>query len=315
MTTSTARQDALETFDALPLRVGWCPACGAQPARFRAPLADLPWLSECGGCGIRFADPQPRDEELDRIYDGAYFEAFGDLGAGQEAYRGMLRVRANDLLAIAERRMKPGRLLDVGCGVGELLSVATGRGWTAAGVERNGRATQSTERRTGAKVWGCVFEDAPLEEESFELITLTDVLEHLRDPTAVLKRVHSLLSPGGMLLVTTIDVRSAAAAGLGAAWWHYHRDHLWYFHRRALCRLAGASGFAQVRCTRMRKPLALDYVAAILARNENVGWQAATARLIRRVLPRWMRRVAWRLPEGLLLIAMKSRVVEGETAV
>lgn len=100
------------------------------------------------------------------------------------------------------------RVLDVGCGTGFLLEQLAGRGFTGVGVDlspesiaiaRQRLADLGAADRLRAET-GSAYEppDGP-----FELITLTDVLEHLEDPRACLRALHDRLAPGGLLVIST----------------------------------------------------------------------------------------------------------------
>ena len=181
---------------------------------------------------IVFADPQPTGCELVTIYDRRYYEHFGYVATQADGpYRSMKRAGCERLMEIAEAFVRPGRLLDAGSALGDLLLVAKLRGWEVRGVELNAFAVAQAERVVpGASVAGCL-EDFAAPPGSFDLITCADVLEHLRRPDRSLRRMHELLRPDGGLLIATIDTGGWPARLCGSRWVHYHRDHLWYFNR------------------------------------------------------------------------------------
>lgn len=284
-----------------PIPVERCILCGSNDFQTVLPVA-LPWVQECRDCGLQFAHPQPSDAELAEIYDADYFGTFG-FGEDDEAYRELKQAGAERMLGLAQRHFAIGRLLDVGSALGDLLFAARRRGWEAIGVEPTAFAVQECEKLAPGRVVEGSIEDYWPEDGLFDVITCNDVLEHLRRPDAALRKFRRLLRPGGGLIVTTIDVHSLPARLLGRRWVHYHRDHLWYFSRRVLARLARAAGLEVIACERARKLYHLNYVLAILERSPNFSLLAQAARLARRSLPYTLRRNTFLLREGLLLVA------------
>lgn len=286
-------------------------ACLCGGSDFDRPYPNqLDWLWRCRECGQRFTFPQPTDDELADIYDGGYFETFGYSERNGEAYRAMARRRAAELLRTAERDFPPGRLLDVGSGLGDLLSAAGARGWTARGVEANPYAVEMC----GEDAAVCSIEDfKPDSSGRFDLITCIDVIEHLRRPDIVLRKLHRLLHPGGGLLVTTPDVRSLASRLAGRRWPHYHRDHLWYFHRQGLRRLVEDAGFEIIRCGRAKKVFTLSYLLNILSRHERSAAIRTFSRWALKGTPRWFATRPFRLREGLIVIARRREEWGGDS--
>ena len=87
------------------------------------------------------------------------------------------------------------------------------------------------------------FLKVPL-EPGFDVITMFDVIEHVRDPLAWLVRARELLAPGGLLVIETGDVASAWARLLGRHWYFLDPpQHLWYFTGDGLEALLARAGF------------------------------------------------------------------------
>lgn len=111
----------------------------------------------------------------------------------------------------------PPRLLDVGCGTGFLLEQLAGRGFSGVGVDLSPESVAIAQKRLEelgaadrlrAEV-GSAYEPP---DGQFELITLTDVLEHLEDPRACLRALRERLAPGGLLVISTPNRRSLPGA-------------------------------------------------------------------------------------------------------
>ncbi len=186
-------------------------------------------------------DPLPSPAAAIAQYDAAYFR--GDAGyrdyAGEErVFRAEFRRRIRRVDAGGRR----GRLLDVGAATGAFLVEARARGFEVAGVEPSPAA--ATARARGLDVLEGPLEAAQFSTSSFDVVTIQDVLEHVVDPRAALRRVGGWLAPRGRLVVTVPDFGGWWARLSGARWpMITPREHLHYFTRRTLRALLRAEGF------------------------------------------------------------------------
>jgi 2-polyprenyl-3-methyl-5-hydroxy-6-metoxy-1,4-benzoquinol methylase len=159
-------------------------------------------LRRCVGCGLLGMDP--RTAEGDGDYAAAYFEKnyLARAAHWREANRHWSRRVLTPLGG-------PGtRLLDVGCGLGLLLSVAP-PGWIAVGLEPGEGAAELARRELGVQVRRQHLETLD-PAERFDVITFFDVIEHLVDPIAALRRAAAHLSPGGAIVVKVPDISARA---------------------------------------------------------------------------------------------------------
>lgn len=129
-----------------------------------------------------------------------------------------LQSRMALVLETVDRYARPGgRALDIGCGTGFLLERLAQRGFSGVGVDLSPESVEIAQARLAelgaadrlqAQV-GSAYEppDGP-----FDLVTITDVLEHLEDPGACLRAAHDRLAPGGVVVVSTPNRRSLHGA-------------------------------------------------------------------------------------------------------
>jgi SAM-dependent methyltransferase len=94
---------------------------------------------------------------------------------------------------------KRGRYLDVGCGCGEWLWAAQTAGWDYEGVDPSSMYIDLARRKLGVRGRAVTLEQAGFEDNSFDAISLSSLLEHLYDPYATLLEVSRVLRPGGLL--------------------------------------------------------------------------------------------------------------------
>jgi SAM-dependent methyltransferase len=184
-----------------------------------------------------FADAFPGPEQLEQHYGG-----YPRLPVTSKITFG----RYEELLDGFEPERQLGRLLDVGCGVGDFLLRAKSRGWKVDGVELEARARAICAER------GLDVQPAPLAPEqyepgSFDVVTALEVLEHMVNPRRELELIAGLLRPGGVLYVTTPNFSSLTRRLLGPRYEVIcFPEHLGYFRTSTLDRLLTEGGLSRV---------------------------------------------------------------------
>ena len=175
----------------------------SEYARQDPPLAEYSGarvdIVECRDCG--FAQPAALPA-LPSFFDRMYDQRWSDDWIAREHQAGYKDAIFADVLAALARRLprERRRLLDVGAHAGRFIATARRAGWQAEGLELNPKTAAFAATATGAPVHqGNVHTfDA---EAAYDAVTLTDVLEHIPQPRAVLRRVARYLAPGGWVAV------------------------------------------------------------------------------------------------------------------
>jgi 2-polyprenyl-3-methyl-5-hydroxy-6-metoxy-1,4-benzoquinol methylase len=217
---------------------------------------------------VEFLWPQPGGDELRTRYSADYYRAWGleDIRRDDEALRRMKTATFALRLDTIARHRGPRRLLDVGCATGYLLELARRRGFEPYGIELSPVAAAVARERLPAERIHCgTLRDHPFPEAYFDAVAMCDVLEHEPDPGAALGAAYRLLQDGGVLALTTPDLDSVSRRLMGRRWTHYKREHLFYFRRRTVARLAAAGGFEVLEAGAAHKALTLSYVQSQLA--------------------------------------------------
>jgi SAM-dependent methyltransferase len=168
------------------------------------------------------------DSDLAAFYPNTY--APFDVPQGLLANAMSLLQRARDrrfpLSTMSEGR--PGVLLDVGCGRGDLAASWTDSGWRVLGVEPAPQAARVAQSR-GAEIVGTTLADAQVEMRSLDAVVFRHSLEHVTDPRADLARAHDVLRPGGRLAVILPNWGSWQRRAFGDRWFPLelprHRTH------------------------------------------------------------------------------------------
>ncbi len=180
-----------------------CPVCGSNDARrvgFRGGRAHQNGagvecsIVRCRKCSHQYPNPMPFPSgTLDEVYVNAddYFKGH-DIEAKKQ-------LGLSAMLEFEERLGRKGNFLDVGCGVGELLWAARESGWDAIGVDPSEEFIEVGRRELGVEGMATTLEDAAFPDASFDVVSMSSIIEHVYDPYSLLREVHRVLRPGGWL--------------------------------------------------------------------------------------------------------------------
>ncbi len=213
-------------------------------------------IVQCTRCWLVFQNPQPDPAAVLAAYEEVVDERYAEEREGRvHTFRRALRE--------LEEYAAPGRLLDVGAHLGVFIEVARAAGWEAEGIEPSRWAVAEARARGIPITCGALaeFDAAP---GTFDAVTMWDVIEHLPDPLAELRRAHELLRPRGTIAISTMDVEAPIARLLGRRWPWYMEMHLIYFSRRTLARMVETAGFEVLNVRRHRRIVRLAYLVSRL---------------------------------------------------
>ncbi len=189
-----------------------CPACGASA---REELGEKNGLrvGACRDCGTLYArhrEAGAGGDGEDYDYDAYYHEA--NLSVPDFISR-----RLDEIFESFAPHRKSNRLLDVGCGAGSLLEAARRAGWDAEGTEVSRPAVEHV-RAEGFKVFHGELAEANYPEGHFDVVTASEIIEHVPEPLPMLKEIARILRPGGLFWATTPHGRGLSARVLGIRW-------------------------------------------------------------------------------------------------
>ena len=178
--------------------------------------------------------PQPSMEDLGKYYESEDYISHTDSKRSlfEKLYHFIKNIALkNKLNLINSLQSNKGRILDIGAGTGDFLSVAKSNGWQTTGVEPSDRA------KTIAINKGVSFVEQTneLENHSFDVISMWHVLEHVPDLDKQIKELKRLLKPTGSLIIAVPNFKSFDAKHYGKFWAAYDVPiHFWHFSKTAI---------------------------------------------------------------------------------
>lgn len=244
----------------MPSDMPICHICGQSNyvSRYSFESCDI---VRCQNCGFMWLNPQPSEEDVKLVYDSTYFENNNFLNNNRELlygyvdyilervnkqvqYQNIIRKVRGLILTDGQSNSRQ-RWMDIGCGLGYLLDSAYDFDFDVFGTELNPFAITELRRRYNFEVDSRPLTDSAYDDQRYDVISMTDVIEHLHDPRHMIRRMHELTNPNGIIIITTMDSDSFTSVLLGKRLEDFRRtrEHLYFFSRPTIHRLLEEEGF------------------------------------------------------------------------
>ena len=216
-----------------------CVACGSSKARPLGVKNEFEVVA-CLECDSVYTPYSP-------WYSSALFYTGFYLNADELSPPAFVNTRLEEITAEFSPYRENNRLLDVGCGAGNLLQAARKNGWNAQGLDVSAGAVKHV-RSLGFEVFEGELQDAGFPSGHFDVVTAAELLEHMFDPRPLLNEVARVLRPGGLFWTTTPHARGLSGRLLGLKWrCVWPPEHLQLFSVRGLTKLLREAGFRRLR--------------------------------------------------------------------
>lgn len=231
-----------------------CPWCGSNKAQINLWLKDEFLtkkdfhICECLNCGLLYTMPRPSKEKIGAYYksDEYYSHQENKKGFVPRLYEAIKKINLKHKFRLASRDLPVGKLLDIGCGVGDFLHLAEHNGWQCTGVEPSEEAREIARQRIkGDLLYSEDLEQLP--DQSFDLITMWHVLEHVDDLKWQVAQLQRLIKPNGRIVIAVPNYRSYDGRFYNAYWAAYDVPrHLNHFNKTVLTKIFKTSGLSLV---------------------------------------------------------------------
>jgi SAM-dependent methyltransferase len=219
-----------------------CSLCGAEDSRLVFTRKDFTYrISEdefcvvrCRQCGLVYVNPRPTEGEIQNYYTEDFYST---------------TIAADELLRQKERQLllkyryvqdlQPGKLLDIGCSKGEFLLYMQQKGWEVYGSD----FSTKPPNLFGLDIFYGDLDNADYTPQSFDLVTLWAVFEHVYYPRRILAQANRFLKPGGRIVLLVTNFNSFPARLMR------HDDiprHTTLFTKRTLSEMLRRTGFVPI---------------------------------------------------------------------
>jgi len=186
--------------------------------------------------GFLVTTPLPDVSELAKYYETEEYISHTDTKRNlfEKVYHLVREYAIKNKVALLNKEQAKGRLLDIGCGTGDFLAAAKNNGWSVTGIEPNKKARALANAKTDNKVFD-ILKLESLQTDSFDVITLWHVFEHLPDLDTHVKVFRKLLKPNGSLIIAVPNHKSFDAEYYKQFWAAYDVPrHLWHFSQSSI---------------------------------------------------------------------------------
>lgn len=194
-------------------------------------------IQACINCGFKFTNPRPSEEEIGRYYESPDYISHSNTKRGilNKTYQ-LVRKYAIDGKVKMLEALKPEHktILDIGSGTGEFLSALKKAGWETMGLEPNEKARQFAQQHYRLKI-SHTSQIVEEETNSWDIITMWHVLEHVHRLGEMLKQLKRILKKNGTLVVAVPNVTSFDADLYKKEWaafdvprhlYHFSKEHI-----------------------------------------------------------------------------------------
>jgi len=222
-----------------------CPVCDVDDSTWVFSKAGFDFV-KCRHCGLLHVNPQLTASTQDSIYKQSK-TAEHWIKVQQKNKEQSWNADRKYLPALSELASlypQRGKLLDVGCSIGQFLTLARDAGWSVQGIELNADAAAIARRDYGLSIIEKKIEEAGIDDGEFDVVTLWGVFEHLTDPNGMLKSIRRILKKDGLvlffvpnghsLIIRLSREHNSTVSG---------RAHLWYFTPATMGKMLQKNGF------------------------------------------------------------------------
>lgn len=233
-----------------------CPACSSMACETLYSIShnsDESFIYLCKSCSLKFLHPlilsERNDRQMDSIVDAELFSS----KLLQKLHKCLIVGREiKKVQTLLGRRYFS--LLDIGCGTGLIAAMWAEQGAEVTGLEPSANRSRFAREQRGLRVLDTFVEDLD-QGETFDVVTIRHVLEHLENPRSTLDNIRSHLRTDGLLVVIVPNIDCLGRYLFGTRWSWILPWHCLFFNPRSLRRIVEQAGFHVEKLYQTPSPL------------------------------------------------------------
>jgi len=289
-----------------------CDFCGADDYTKRYEKRGF-WMVQCNKCGLVYTNPRLKQEKIAALYDADYFQGHGFDKSIDYVKDVKEHTKKDDftledwdcdnILSLLPPSTNPNnfKLLEIGCGTGVFLDKAKKHGFDCYGLELSEYAANFV-RNMGIPVETKSIEDANYPPNSFDVVVMREVIEHLPHPLESLQTIHSWLKPGGVLFMATGNYDCPERILRKSDWFYFMPEgHLNIFSNRTMCNYLQKVGFRKIDVTNQGDKL----MEMLRSKNIITSGEAKPRNIFKRLVFLSVRGVNHFISSGMRIYAVK----------
>lgn len=211
-------------------------------------------IQECLNCGLLFTEPRPPKDKIGDYYKSEEYYSHKENKKGfiPKLYESIKAINLKNKYKIATNGKSAGKLLDIGCGVGDFIHTAEEQGWQCTGVEPSQDAKAIAKKRIKAEILSSEdLEQIP--NETFDVITMWHVLEHVDDLKWQMAQLQRLIKKGGRIVIALPNYKSYDATFYKEKWAAYDVPrHLNHFNKDTLVKIFKTNDLNLVKTDKLK---------------------------------------------------------------
>lgn len=253
-----------------------CPVCNSSRIAYFLSSQDYFLTQEsfsidkCLDCETKFTNPRPTEINIPQYYESDDYISHSDSPKGliDKLYYFIRKYSISSKVRLVKKYVKSGKALDVGCGTGQFLNELKNKGFEVTGIEPNNSARKIASDSFGLTVYN-EEKINELKKNSFQVISLWHVLEHVKDLNQRIQQLKKLLAPNGVVIVAVPNPDSWDAKHYGKFWAAYDLPrHLYHFNSSSIQNLFKKAGFILIE----KRPLYFDsFYISLLSEKYKAG--------------------------------------------
>jgi 2-polyprenyl-3-methyl-5-hydroxy-6-metoxy-1,4-benzoquinol methylase len=223
-----------------------CPICESKNLKNHLEITDY-FLSKerfsiqkCAACGFLLTNPRPAKESIESYYKSVNYISHSNKKKGLFAglYQMARKLNLSSKYRIISKHSRTGRVLDIGAGTGHFLNYLNKKGWKAQGIEPDKEAAHFARENFNLQI-DSEKKLKELKSDSFDLITMWHVLEHVHNLNERMSDIASLIKPEGLIILALPNPDSFDANYYVKYWAAYDVPrHLYHFRKSDVNKLA-----------------------------------------------------------------------------